>query len=116
MDHDLSNWFGDLLRLEQSDQEPPWEELEQALVHLRQRVERQDQEIEALPPDDPMREALFQIGDLLHQLCEEFDQFLESGDFQFLRVALRLALEMSQRRQELRRQLDDESHAQKIEL
>lgn len=113
---DLSHWFSDLLRFEGSDQEPPWEELEQALVSLRLRVEEQDQQIEALEPEDPVREPLFEIGDLLHKLCDEFDQFLETGDYEFLRAALRLAIEMVERRQDLRRQLNDESHAQKFEL
>ncbi len=113
---DLSHWFSDLLHFEHSDQEPPWEELEQALVQLRQRVEEQDLQIDELEAEDPLREPLFEIGDLLHKLCDEFDQFLETGDYQFLRAALRLALEMVERRQDLRRQLNDESHAQKFEL
>lgn len=116
MQADLSHWFSDLLRLEGSEQEPPWEELEQALVHLRERVELQDQQIEGLEADDPLREPLFELGDLLHKLCDEFDQFLETGDYDFLRAALALALEMVERRLDLRRQLNEESHAQKFEL
>jgi hypothetical protein len=113
---DLSLWFCDLLRFESSDQEPDWEELEEALVDLQERVEEQDRLIEALEPEDPMREPLFLLGDHLHQVCQQFEQFLETGDYQFLRSAQQLALEMVERRQELRRQLDDESHGQRIEI
>lgn len=113
---DLSFWFCDLLRLEASGQAPDWAELEDALARLQERVEEQDRQIDALEPDDPMREPLFLLGDHLHKVCQEFEQFLETEDFQFLRSAHQLALEMVERRQELRRQLDDESHGQRIEI
>lgn len=113
---DLSLWFCDLLKLESSEEEPNWEQLEEALANLQERVEEQDRQIEALDPEDPMREPLFLLGDHLHQVCHQFDQFLETEDFQFLRNAHQLALEMVEKRLELRRQLDDESHGQRIEI
>jgi len=112
----LAQWLGHLLDFETSQQDPNWELLEQALLRLQQRVDEQDLQIEALDPDDPMRDELFQMGDHLHRLCHHFDQFLETGQYRFLRLAHQAALDMQQIRLDIHRQLDDESQGQKIEL
>ena len=113
---DLAQWLAHLLDSESSQQDPDWELLEKALLRLQQRVDEQDLKIEALEPDDPARDALFQMGDHLHRLCHHFDQFLETGHYRFLRLAHQAAVEMQQIRTQLRRQLEDESQGQKIEL
>jgi hypothetical protein len=113
---DLAQWFGDLLGSTNAGNQPDWDELEVALVRLRQRVAEQDLQIEALDPEDPIREQLFRMGDYLHQVCEELDGFLETEDADHLRKALDLALAMQEMSQDARRQMDEESQEQRLEL
>lgn len=111
---DLALWISDLLTYEHSGKEPDWDALEEALVALRLRVTEQDAQIAALDALDPLQVPLQAMGDLLHELCEDLDQFLESGDFEFLRAALARAHQLLECREEIRRNLDDESKSQRI--
>ena len=106
----LIHWLDSYLPYEEKPENMPWDQLEQGLTRLRLKLERVS--LESF--DEFHRNILMEISDEFANVCDDLDDFLDSGDFRFLRLSYRRAINLGLLSDQARRELNEASHQESL--